>query len=201
MLDRKHAIVAAETKIGNEVSPVGLAVTVSDGAEYPRAVDLVAVVLCVKHAVLCGIVLVDLGVLGVNVVDSAGQLADSRNGVHTLPDKVRGIEVCADNVAYSRAELEESLGIVNAKSGVHLKCNANTVSFAELTGLFPIGDQLLVPLPIKDSKEVLGPGAGDPVGILGALAVTWTAGEGDHGVNAKLFGETALTRFFVFDIL
>ena len=84
MLDGQNSVVAAETEIGNKVSPIGLAVAVADGTEYPRAVDLVAVVLGIKHAVLCGVVMVDLGVLRVNVIDRACKLSDCRNGIFTL---------------------------------------------------------------------------------------------------------------------
>ena len=78
MLDRENAIVSAELEIGNEISPIGLAISVAYCAEYPCAVDLIAIVLCIKHTVLCGVVLVDLRILGVNVVDSTLKLTDSR---------------------------------------------------------------------------------------------------------------------------
>ena len=64
VLDGENAVVAYELKVGNEIAPVAFAVAEADGAEYPGAVDLVAVVLGVKHAVLGGVVGIDLGVLG-----------------------------------------------------------------------------------------------------------------------------------------
>ena len=61
----------------------------------------------VENAVLCGVVLVDLRILCVNVVDCARKLSDSRNGIHSLPYKVGGVEICTDNVADSCTELEQ----------------------------------------------------------------------------------------------
>ena len=189
MLDRENAVVSAETEIGNDVAPVCLAVAVANGAEYPRAMDLVAVVLGIKNAVLCLVIGVDLGILCVYVVDSSLKLADSRNGIHTLPDKVRGVKVCANSITNSRAKLQESLGIVNTESGVHLKCNSYTVSLAELRGFLPVRNKHLVPLPLKNGKEILRPGTCHPVGIFCCSAVTGTAGEGNYGVDTELFSK------------
>ena len=136
MLDRENTVVSAETEIGDDVAPIGLSVAVSNGTEYPRAVDLVAVMLGIKHAVFRLVVCVYLCILCMNVIDRSLKLTDSSYGIHTLPDEVRGVEVCADDIAYRCAELEEGLGIVNTEAGVHLKRYANAVSLAELAVFF-----------------------------------------------------------------
>ena len=70
---------------------------------------------------------------------------------------------------------------------MHLKSNAlYVVCLGKGAGLLPVGDQNLVPLPVQNLEEVLGPRAGYPVRILGIRRVTGTAGEGDHGVHAQL---------------
>ena len=118
VLDGDSSVVAAEAEVGDNVSPVRLVVTESDCAEYPRAVKLVAVMLGIENTVLCGVVLVDLGILRVEVIDRALELADSGNGIDALPQQMGGVEVCADNGTYSRAEAEECFGIVYAEAGM-----------------------------------------------------------------------------------
>ena len=190
MLDGQDLIVAAEAEVGDHVSPVGLAVAVAHGAEDPGAVQLVGVVLGVQHAVGGGVVLVDLGVLGVDVVDGALQLADGGHGIHALPDQVRGIEVGADHGTHGLTQAEQGGGVVDAEAGVHLKGDVgDVVGQGEGAGLLPVGNDLLVPLPVQDGQEVLGPGAGDPVGVLGTLVVAGAAREGDDGIHAHLLGQ------------
>ena len=190
MLDGQHLIVAAEAEVGDQISPVGLAVAVAHGAEDPGAVQLVGVVLGVQHAVGGGVVLVDLGVLGVDVVDGTLQLADGGYGIHALPDQVGGIEVGTDHGTDGLAETEQGGGVVDAEAGVHLKGDVgDVVGQGEGARLLPVGNDLLVPLPIQDGQEVLGPGAGDPVGVLGTLVVAGAAREGDDGVHAHLLGQ------------
>ena len=111
MLDRENSVVAAEAEIADHILPVHLVVAVAYCAEHPRAIQLVAVMLGIENAVLCGVVLVDLGILCVEVIDRALELTDSRNGIDALPDKVGGVEVSADNVANCRTELDKSLGV------------------------------------------------------------------------------------------
>ena len=72
--------------------------------------------LCIENAVGSDIVLIELGVLCVNVVDSVAELADSGNRLDSLPDKMGGVEVCADGIAYSLSQLEKSFGIVAAEA-------------------------------------------------------------------------------------
>ena len=75
MLDRKHVVIAHEAQVGNEIFPVLVAVAVAHGAEYPRTVYLVGIVFGVEHAVDTGIDSVDLGVLGVYVIDRFSQIS------------------------------------------------------------------------------------------------------------------------------
>ena len=187
MLDGHNKVVAHKTEIAYDVFPVKLIVAVAYGTENPRAVSFVGIVLSVKDAEFSGVVLVNLGVLRMEVIDSTLKLADSGYGVDALPDEVRGVEVCADDVADCGAELKKSLGVINTEPGVHFKCNLGyTVSKTELCGLFPIRDENLVPLIVKHGKEVVGPSAGCPVGRLVLGTTAGTAGEGDNGVDAEL---------------
>ena len=125
-----------------------------------------------------------------DVVDGALQLADGGYGIHALPDQVGGIEVRANNGAYGLAQTEQGSGIVDAEAGVHLKGDVgDVVGQSEGTCLLPVGNDLLVPLPVQNGQEVLGPGAGDPVGVLGTLVVAGAAREGDDGVHTHLLGQ------------
>ena len=121
MLDGHHLVIADKAEVGDDLAPEVETVAVADRAEDPRAVDLVTEGLGVKHAVDGGVVLVDLGILGVEVVDGTLQRADSGNGVDALPNEVRGVEVRTDRVTHSGTQTEQGLGVVNAEAGVHLK--------------------------------------------------------------------------------
>ena len=143
------------------------AVTEADRAEDPRAVDLVAEGLGVKHAVDGGVVGVDLGVLGVEVINGTLQGTDGGNGIDALPDEVRGVEVRADHVAHRLAQAKQRCGIVYAEAGVHLKGDlGDAMLLGKGGGLLPIGNQNLVPLVVEDLSKIVRPGAGDPVGGL-----------------------------------
>jgi hypothetical protein len=61
----------------------------------------------------------------------------------------------------------------------------DAVVIGELHRLLPVGDQNLVPLVVQNLAIIRGPGAGDPVGILGAGAVPGAAGEGDDGIQSQ----------------
>ena len=190
MLDGHDLVVADKTQIGDDGAPEIESVAVADRAEDPSAVDLIPEGFGVKNAVDGNVVLVDLGVLCVEVVDRTLKRADGGNGVDALPDQVGGVEVGTDRVTDSGTKAEQGLGVVNAEAGVHFKGDlGNAVLLGESGGLLPIGDEDLVPLICKDLAKVTGPRAGDPVGglILGRAA--GTAREGHDGINAKLLGE------------
>ena len=61
--------------------------------------DLIAVMLGIQHAEFGGVVFVDLGILGVEVVDRALQHANGGNRVDSLPDEVRRVEIRTDGLA------------------------------------------------------------------------------------------------------
>ena len=163
-------------EIVDKVAPPRGVVTVTDGAEHPRAVDLVSVVLRVENADPRGVDLVDLGVLRVDVVDRVAEHTDRRGGFHSLPYEVGGVEVRADDVADCRSQFEKRLGIVAAEAGMKLERDvSDAVRFCERRRLFPVRNKDLVPLIVKDRKEIVRPRAGDPVGVLRAGMVSGTA--------------------------
>ncbi|CDC72974.1 unknown [Candidatus Colimorpha enterica] len=125
-----------------------------------------------------------------NVIDRSGKLSYRGNRLDPLPDKVRRVEVCAEGIADSRADLQHCLGIVNAEAGMHFKRDpCNTVRLCKLRCLLPVRDKHVVPLPLKDLRVIVRPRAGHPVRIFRPLAVAGAAGEGDNGVDLKLFGK------------
>ena len=63
------------------------------------------------------------------------------------------------------------------------------VSVAECGLFLPIGDQHLVPLPLKNFLIIVGPGTGDPVGVFGFGAVAGTARKSNQGLYAQLLGQ------------
>ena len=47
----------------------------------------------------------------------------------------------------------------------------NAVSLCKLNKILPIRNKNFIPLPVKDFTEIVGPGAGYPVGIFCGFAV------------------------------
>ena len=72
---------------------------------------------------------------------------------------------------------------------MHLKGDAHAVRLGKIARLTPVGQDHVVPLIVKDREEVLGPGAGHPVRVLGAGMVTGAAREGHQRINTKLLGK------------
>ena len=105
--------------------------------------------------------------------DCVAELADTCNGIHSLPDKVARVEVCTDLRTDCFAKTKKAVAVINAEAGMKLKCNlVNTVSLCKLNKVFPVGDKNFVPLPLKDFAEIVGPRASYPVGILCTFVVT-----------------------------
>lgn len=190
MLNRENAVIAYETERGNKVTPILLTVAEADRAEYPRTVDLVAVMLGIENAGALGVEFIDLRILGMNVVDGISEITDSGYGIDSLPYKVRRIEVSTDNGTDSLAELHKLLGIVDAEAGVKLESDAAYAVFERKFGcLLPIRNKHVIPLIIENRKILLGPCAGRPVRHLIAGSAAGTAGECDHGIKSELLGE------------
>ena len=193
MFDREGAFIADHPQGGDDIFPVSVIVAIADAAEDPAAVQLVREVLGVQYAVDSGVVLVDLGVLRMEVEDRMflAEGADCGDGVNTLPDQMAGVEVGADFRADSGAELEQGFDVVNAEAGVHLKRElGNAVLSGKLDLLLPEGDELLFPLPFEDFGEIVRPGTGDPVRMLGLFAVAGATGEAVDGVDAQFLRQT-----------
>ena len=84
----------------------------------------------------------------------------------SIAENEYGVKVCADYIADCISQFHERFGVVYNKTGVHFKCDfCNTVRLCELGGFFPVGDDLLVPLPVEYLAEIVRPRAGDPVRI------------------------------------
>jgi hypothetical protein len=142
-------------------------VAVADRAEYPGAVNLIAVGLRVKHAVNHGVEFVNLGILRVEVEDGVAHFSYAGNGVHALPDKVARVEVRADFGANRLAQFHKALGVVNAETRVKFERDfVNAVRLREGDKIFPVGDEFFIPLPLENLGEIIGPGADNPVGVL-----------------------------------
>lgn len=172
MLDADSVVIADHAQVRDHILPICEVVAVADGAEYPRAVDLVRIGLGVKHAVDGGVIFVYLRVLGVEMEDSVAERSDAGNGIHALPDEVARVKVRAEFGTDCLAYLEHALGVVDAEARMKLEGYlVNAVLLGESDGLSPIGNENFVPLPLEYLGEVVRPGADDPVGILRVLLV------------------------------
>jgi hypothetical protein len=79
-----------------------------------------------------------------------------------------------------RAELVQSLGIINTKSGMHFKADLfYAVLCAELCFFLPVRNENVVPLIFKNREIILGPRASNPVGIFGIFAIAGATGKSD----------------------
>ena len=146
----------------------------------------------VQNAVAANVCHIHFGVLCVEVVDGVAEVVNYFNDVHTLPDKVRRIEVCADHRPYRIAQTKQRFGIINAEAGVHFERNLlHAVLFCEFHGVFPIGNQHLVPLIVQNIEVFRRPRAGYPVGLFGIGISAGATGEGYDTFNADLSGENA----------
>ena len=111
------------------------------------------------------------------------------NRIDALPEHVAGIVVAADARASDGAQLQQSLRAIGDEAGMHFDGDLDAVILGELRVPGPIGRHLLLPLPIQ-SLQIFGrPRTGDPVRILGVVAIARAAGEIDHHGHAQLFGQ------------
>lgn len=203
MFDGEDAVVVVFAEHGDEGFPELVAVAVADGAEGPASAGEVAVGAGVEVAVVGAFVGVELGVLGVDVVEQPrlAECAGGEDGVDPLPEEVRGVEVGAQwppapggsldvgLLGGLFAEADDGVGVVDAEAGVGLPADLHAVLAAELGLLGPVGHEHLVPLVGEDLLEIRRPGAGDPVGGAVGLRAARAAGEGDDDVGAELGGE------------
>lgn len=90
MFDRKRAIITYHAQIADHITPYVRAVTVTDGPEDPTALGNVAIRSHVQHAIQAGIEGVNLGVLGMEMIDGITQRADGRGQIYTLPKRWLG---------------------------------------------------------------------------------------------------------------
>ena len=82
------------------------------------------------------------------------QDADGRDGIDALPEHVAGIVVAADAGAGDGAQLQHGFGAVDDEAGMHLDRDLDAVIGGELALLGPVGDDLLLPLPLQDLEVI-----------------------------------------------
>ena len=190
MLDGDGVVVADHAQRAHHVLPNLVVVTVAHGAEDPGAVDFVAVVLGVQHAVGLGVDLVDLGVLGVEEVDGLAQVADGVDRVNALPEQMRGIEVRADEGAYGLAQTKQRFGVVDAEARVHFQRDfLHPVRGGKGGRTPPVGNEHLLPLVFQNFLIIIRPGTGNPVGRAILRAAAGTAAEAHNALYAQPFGQ------------
>src|SRR4051812_35094661 len=137
MLDRKDVIIAEHAQRRDKLGPPLIRVTVADRAENPGAVALIRVLLGVKHARLRQVGVVDLGVLGVYVVDGIAQNANRLDRIDALPEHVARVEVRADRWPGNLTKPKHRLRAVDYEPGVHLDGDLDAMIGGELAVLRP----------------------------------------------------------------
>ena len=82
MLDADSVVIADHAQVRDHILPICVVVAVADGAEYPRAVNLVRIGLSVEHAVDGGVIFVYLRVLGVEMEDSVAERSYAQGKIY-----------------------------------------------------------------------------------------------------------------------
>src|SRR2546421_1672116 len=162
MLDRERALIARQTERRQDALPLDLAMSVADRPENPGAEPDLVQRRRVQNAVASRVDRVDGGVLGVDVVESAGptQLGYRNRNIDALPEEVAGIEVGADRIPAGLAQAQQRGRVVDDEAWMHLKTKADAALGRERRLRLPVGDDLLPPLPVQHLLEVGRPGAG-----------------------------------------
>src|SRR5207237_2262932 len=79
---------------------------------------------------------------------------DDLHGIATLPEKMAEIVVGANFFADGFAKLDQRTRIIDDKIGMHFKRQTLDAMLASvLRGLFPVGDDLFLPLPVQFRSE------------------------------------------------
>ena len=127
----------------------------------------VAVMFGVQNAVFAHVGHVHLGILGVEIIDCVAQIIYDVHYVHSLPDKVRRIDVGAYHRTHGGAQFKQRLGIVNAKARMHFqRYFFHSVGGGKLYGFLPVGNKHFLPLVFQNVLIFRRPRASNPVGLL-----------------------------------
>ena len=135
--------------------------------------------------------LVQSHVLHVAGVDGLADGLDENDGIDALPPQVGGVQVHADGGPDFPAKAQEGLGVVNAIPGVGLDAQFDPVVVGDGGGLFPVGDDSLLPLPAVGILPHDEGGVDDPVGCLVLGTAGGSAGQQTDVVNVQAAGQLA----------
>ena len=188
MFNAHNAIVSRGLQSGDHFLPFLFSGAVPHGAENPSTVFNIAIMFGVQDTDPSCIVGIDPGIFGMEMIDGTLQHPNTGHRVNTLPDQMAGIKISADFRADGLAQSQQRLRIIDTESRMHLQGNLfDAVGTHEGDSLFPIGDELFIPLIVKNCQKIIGPRAGNPVGILGIIAVSGAAGKGHNRFDPQLF--------------
>ncbi|MPN55902.1 hypothetical protein SDC9_203586 [bioreactor metagenome] len=95
MLDGDHVVVAVHPKRTQDILPYAVIMAVAHGAENPAPFRLGAIMTQIQHAVLGGIVCVDLCILGMKEINGFPKDTDGGHRVNPLPEQVAGVKIGA----------------------------------------------------------------------------------------------------------
>src|SRR5690242_16368849 len=135
----------------------------------------------IKHAVLLDVLFEQHRVFHVSVVNGSlfAQEADHLHRVTFLPEEVAEVAVGADFLTHRFPQPHESLGIVDAETGVHLESQfVHAMLAGKFGGFLPVGNDLFFPLPVEN------------LGVLGRPAVSRPVGHGVRGAAAGASGKS-----------
>ena len=124
-----------------------------------------------------------------HVENRIAQNADGLDRIDALPEHMARIVVAADRRTGDRAQLQQRLRAIDDEAGMHLDRDLDAVIFRELRVPGPIGRDFLLPLPFEELPDIRAARAGDPVGILRAIAIAGASGKIDHHGHAEPLGQ------------
>ena len=166
-----------------------LAVAVAAGAEDPGAVALVGIALGIQHAGERQVALVDLRILGVNMIDAVVQHADGGDRIDALPEHMARVVIAAHRFAGDGAQFQHRLRAVDHEAGVHLDGDLHAVIRGEPGMPGPVRRHNLVPLPGEQFQILRRPRTRHPVRVFGFRRIARAAAEIDHHRYAQFLGQ------------
>lgn len=90
----------------------------------------------IQNAVDAHVLRVKTGVLCVEIIYGVAKTVDYLHDIHALPEKMRRIEIGADNGTDGFSQAQQRLGIINAETGAFQAQSADAVLDANLTAFF-----------------------------------------------------------------
>lgn len=127
-----------------------------------------AIVIGVQYTIKRTVNGVDFRILGMKTGNrtSLARLPNTGAGIHSLPNRMAGVNVHTTLRPHRFPQFQQGLGVVNTKAGVKLQRNlVNAMFLGKGRLLLPKGNQPLPPLVLQVSERSSGQGQAPQLGV------------------------------------